>query len=162
MTAKRRGRPIKVGTLKNPPDYIKSRIIARGGEQSKYWLEVLQDLNAIVEKVEPYRKSLRVKFEEAAVQMNGICELIKEPDILAVDGRLSSMKEIGRKGGKAKGKSTPVWEYDAKCIAAKYSNHSAIRAAELTLESWPKNSPKVPSLRTLRRYIVEQRKKLAK
>ncbi|WP_146188547.1 hypothetical protein [Limnohabitans sp. 2KL-51] len=162
MSAKLRGRPPKIGTLKNPPAYIRDRVRGRGGNQSEIWQIVLQDLNATVEKVEPYRKSLRIKFSEAAVLMNGACDGITENEILAVDARLPSMREMGRKGGKAKGESTPIWELVAAKIVDDYSDESMNRAAKLTFESWPKNDSPAPSKRTIRRYITKRRVELAK
>ena len=162
MNAKQRGRPPKIGTLKNPPSYIRDRVHGRGGNQSENWQAVLQDLDATVEKVEPYRKSLRIKFSEAAVLMNGECDGITEAEILMVDARLPSMRELGRKGGKAKGESTPAWELFAAKIVDGYSDESMNRAAKLTLESWPQNHSPAPSKRTIRRYITKRRIELAK
>jgi hypothetical protein len=162
MNAKLRGRPQIIGTLKNPPSYISDRVLGRGGNQSQNWQAVLEDLNATVEKVETYRKSLRIKYAEAAVLINGVCDSVTEADILAIDARLPSMKELGRKGGKAKGKSSPAWELVAEKLIDSYSDHSMSRAAELTFESWPQDQLPVPSKRTIRRYITKRRIKLAK
>lgn len=162
MTVKQLGRPPKIGTLKNPPSYIRDRVQGRGGNQSQNWLAVIQDLDSSVKKVEPYRKSLRIKYVEAAVLMNGACDGITEAEILAVDARVPSMIDLGKKGGKAKGDSTPAWELVAKNIVDGYSDHSVSRAAELTFESWPQNHLPAPSRRTIRRYITKQRIELAK
>ena len=152
---------MKTGTLKNPPSYIRDRVHGRGGNQSQYWQDVIQDLDAVVKEVEPYRKSLRIRYEEAAVLMNGACDGMTGADILEVDARLPCMKELGRKGGKAKGESTPAWKLVAEKIIHGYSNHSSSRAAELTLTSWPQNQSPAPSQRTIRRYITKLRDELA-
>jgi hypothetical protein len=157
MTAKKRGRPPKVGTLKNPPAYIKNRIRARGGRRSEYWQSIIQDLTRGIDNIEPYRKKFRITFPEAAVLLNGPCEVITEADILAVDARLPSMRELGRDGGLAKGKSTPAWQHVAEESIHKYSGHSTSRAAELTLSSWPQDRGNAPSKRTLRRFFVAKK-----
>jgi hypothetical protein len=162
MNGTQRGRPPKIGTLKNPPSYISDRVHGRGANQSQNWQAVLQDLDATVKKVETYRKRLRIKYAEAAMLMNGVCDSINQAEILAVDARLPSMKELGRKGGKAKGESSPAWELVAEKLVDSYSDHSMSRAAELTFESWPQNHLPAPSKRTIRRYITKRRIKLAK
>jgi hypothetical protein len=137
-------------------------VLGRNGRQTEYWQTILEDLDAIVGKVEPYRKSLRITFADAGVLMNGQCDAITETEILEVDARLPCMKELGSKGGQAKGESKPAWALDAEKIIQRYIGHSSSRAAELTVASWPRNNSEAPSQRTIRRFITKQRNELAK
>ena len=157
MTKKKPGRPLKQGTLRNPPVHIKRRILSRGGKPPSHMAPLLDDMERLHQETERYRRQLRITHEQAAILMNGPCSVITEQYQLHVDSLVPSMQKIGQMGGTAKGKSKPAWVIDAMKICPRYLTHSASRAAELAHCAWPSDRPK-PSVSTLRKFISKLKK----
>ena len=161
MKAKRRGRPQKAGTLKNPPNYIKNRVLSRGGKQP-HWDALMKNLDSGHAEIEAYRRSLRITHEAAEILLSSAESTITEKAILEVDAGVPCMRELGRMGGSAKGKSPAAWNREAENIFPRYAHHTARRAAHLALTIWPNDRCKKPELETLRKFFGRLKKILAK
>ena len=95
--------------LSNPPQYIKSRLTARGGKLDQRWVVVLNNMDEYAQSITAYRRQFRITEEAALTILASFSEPVAQGRLDDAIASVKHWKKFSDEGLRARGYVTPKW-----------------------------------------------------